>query len=260
MFRFIVRLAFVTLILLAGLGSHFKGEPAHAETASSTLHQLRTEISRQLLQQQSEISLDYLGDRKELSEHFPALLQDVFAENDYIAYIVDSYLYTIRTWGKTAKIKLTIKFRETADQTAKVDEQIKQLLSPDVLARLTPLETVTYIHDWIVTHLAYDTTLRRYTASEALDSGTAVCQGYSLLAHRMLAHAGIESKIVEGTVNSGSHVWNMVRLDSGWRHMDVTWDDPLPDRPNKISYAYFLKSDSEMRKDHSWTKAYPAAK
>ncbi|WP_308638389.1 transglutaminase domain-containing protein [Paenibacillus silvisoli] len=260
MFRFITRLAFVALILGMCLGSQFGGQPVHAETASSTLPQLREEILRQVLQQQADISITYMGDRKELSEQFPALLKDVFDENDYIAYIVDSYLYTIRTWSKTAKIKLTITFRETAEQTAQVDQRIAEVLPSVVLERMTLIEKVTYIHDWIVKNLAYDTSLQRYTASEALNTGTAVCQGYSLLTHRMLSHAGVESMIVEGTVDSGSHVWNMVRLPNGWRHMDVTWDDPLPDKPDKVSHAYFLKSDSEMRRDHSWTKAYPAAK
>lgn len=37
--------------------------------------------------------------------------------------------------------------------------------------------------------------------------------------------------------------------------MDVTWDDPVPDNPNRVYYHYFQKSDEEMRnapEPHTW--------
>ncbi|SDY01430.1 transglutaminase domain-containing protein [Paenibacillus sp. CF384] len=258
MHRLIIRLALVTLILFVGLGSDFREyKVVQAASNSTTLQELKAEILQQLLEQKPEISISYDGNRTELSEQFPRLIRDTFATDDYIAYIVDSYLYTIRTWGTAAKIKLTITYRETAEQTRRVDQLIAQALPSVVVDKMDPLEKVAYIHDWIVKHVAYDTTLQRYTAMDALETGTAVCQGYSLLAYRMLSHAGVESRIVEGKVDSGSHLWNLVRLNNGWHHMDVTWDDPLPDRPGEVSRTYFLKNDRFMKQDHSWDKAYP---
>ncbi|MEI0738921.1 transglutaminase domain-containing protein [Paenibacillus sp. JTLBN-2024] len=60
-------------------------------------------------------------------------------------------------------------------------------------------EKIKAIHDWIVLHLKYDETLQKYTAYDGLSSGSTVCQGYSLLAYKMLKDAGITNRIVEGT-------------------------------------------------------------
>lgn len=257
MLRGMARIGLVVMALFVGLGSDFE----HAGTlpSSGTLQGLGDSIYEQLELHKSEMNIAYDGDHKELSANIGTILQAAFAKDDYVAYNVDSYLYTIHTWSATAKIKLNVKYRESATETQEVDNIVRKTL-PDLVNNAMPDSAkVRAIHDWIVTHVAYDTSLQHYTAYDALTYGTTVCQGYSLLAYRMLGMAGIESRIVEGNVDSGSHVWNLVRIGGRWRHMDVTWDDPVPDQPGQISYAYFLKTDDQMKVDHRWTKDYPAA-
>ena len=41
--------------------------------------------------------------------------------------------------------------------------------------------------------------------------------------------------------------------------MDTTWDDPVPDRDNEVSYTYYLRTDEQMGRDHTWIKSYPKA-
>ena len=46
-----------------------------------------------------------------------------------------------------------------------------------------------------------------------------------------------------------------------WYHLDVTWDDPVPDVKDRLRYEYFLVKDSVMAEDHNWNKnAYPKCK
>ncbi|BBH21876.1 hypothetical protein Back11_32210 [Paenibacillus baekrokdamisoli] len=255
MFRF----SLVALLLLFGLGSDFYYTPSPTVTSASTMKELESKLDQKIREQSNEITMEYTGDQKELSADFAKLLRNVFAKDDYTAYILDSYLYTIRTWGSTAKIKISIKYRETAGQTEQVAAQIKKLLPTIIKPYMTDLQKIKMIHDWIVLHVAYDLSLERYTAYDAIHTGKTVCQGYSLLAYRMLNEAGIEVRIIEGTVDSGNHVWNLVHIGDTWYHMDVTWDDPIPDREGKVSYSYFLKNDAQMKKDHQWVKWYPAA-
>ena len=47
----------------------------------------------------------------------------------------------------------------------------------------------------------------------------------------------------------------MEKLGGKWYHIDVTWDDPTPDQKGYIGYKYFLLSDQEMAKDHTWTRS-----
>ena len=64
-----------------------------------------------------------------------------------------------------------------------------------------------------------------------------------------------------GSGNYGEgHAWNLVQLDGQWYHLDVTWNDPLPDRGNEVRYGYFLVSDTHLARDHTWIMAdYPSA-
>ncbi|MNJ36201.1 hypothetical protein D3C77_309800 [compost metagenome] len=93
-----------------------------------------------------------------------------------------------------------------------------------------------------------------------MKTGEAVCQGYTLLTYRLLKQAGINNRIVEGSAGGQLHVWNLVSLDGDWYHLDTTWDDPAPDMPGVVKYGYYMRTDEQMRKTHTWNNVYPAAK
>ncbi|EFM11953.1 transglutaminase domain protein [Paenibacillus curdlanolyticus YK9] len=198
-------------------------------------------------------------------------IKQAIAADDYTAYVMDSYYYTIRSRASRADLELIVRYRETAAQTAQVDRITDVALRTIVHAGMSDHERVKAIHDWVVDLVAYDTSLQRYTAYEALSSGKAVCQGYALLMHRMLVKAGFEDRIAEGTVQSGDHAWNVVKLGGNWYHLDATWDDAAPDTKSvkdqvlaksigsETRYRYYLLTDDQMRADHHWTKPYPKA-
>ncbi|ALS29773.1 transglutaminase [Paenibacillus sp. 32O-W] len=232
---------------------------ADAAAAPLTPERLEAELAARLPERPDELKLPYAGDPKQLSARLPQLIRGALDGHDDIAYILDKFYYTIRTRDGVSVIDISLKYRETKAQSAEVERQAAAALQSLIAPQMNDHEKVKAIHDWIVRRLAYDESLRHYTAYEALDSGLAVCQGYALLAYKMLTMAGIEAKIAEGAVDTGEHVWNMVRLDGRWYHLDVTWDDPLPDRGDAVSYRYYLLTDAEMRRDHRWERSYPEA-
>jgi transglutaminase-like putative cysteine protease len=231
---------------------------AEARSAAG-LGQFEQEVAAALKARISTLHIDYAGDGKELSANIKEIIRGAIGQDEYTAYIVDSYFYSIRSWQGDSRVKLTLRYRESLQETAEVDRQIKEVLGRIVTPDMNAHQKVKAIHDWIVLRLAYDSGLERYTAYEALKTGKAVCQGYSLLAYRMLSMAGIPARIVEGKVESGDHAWNLVQLDGAWYHIDATWDDPVPDASGKVRYDYYLLTDDEMKRDHSWTRSYPAA-
>ncbi len=231
---------------------------AEARSAAG-LGQFEQEVAAALKARSSTLHIDYAGDGKELSANIKDIIREAIGEDEYTAYIVDSYFYSIRSWQGDSRVKLTVRYRESLQETAEVDRQIKEVLSRIITPGMNDHQKVKAIHDWVVLRLAYDSGLERYTAYEALKTGKAVCQGYSLLAYRMLSLAGIPARIVEGKVESGDHAWNLVQLDGAWYHIDATWNDPVPDASGKVRYDYYLLTDDVMSRDHSWTRAYPAA-
>ena len=136
------------------------------------------------------MQIDYTGDGQELSGRIKDVIMDALKRDDYTSYIVDSYFYSIRKLSGRSHIRLTLNYRETLAQTAEVDRQVREVLDRLITPEMNDHQRVKVIHDWIVLRLAYDVGLNRYTAYEALRTGKAVCQGYALLAYKMLNAAG----------------------------------------------------------------------
>ena len=91
------------------------------------------------------------------------------------------------------------------------------------------------------------------TVYGALVEGKALCEGYSKAFSYLCNRAGIENMIVTGLTNE-AHMWNMVKVNGNWYHVDVTWDKPggtFADMfPDMIMYQYFMVTDSVIENDH----------
>ncbi|MBQ4395885.1 MAG: hypothetical protein II828_00010 [Clostridia bacterium] len=110
-------------------------------------------------------------------------------------------------------------------------------------------EKVICIHDWLVLNSQYDETYERSTAYQLLTEGTAVCQGYADSFKLFMDLLGVPSLVISS--NDMNHAWNMVKLGGQWYHIDVTWDDPVPDKAGVTRYTHTLLNDSEITaEDH----------
>ncbi|MFC4776163.1 transglutaminase domain-containing protein [Paenibacillus sp. GCM10023252] len=270
-----IKIASVLVLVAIAFAWHTKVDlySVFAEDAdAATMSALSEEIGRNFQARSTEFTVTYEGDNSQLSEQLPALIRQSLEGRDYVAYVLDSYVYTIRSWGDRSTIQLHAKYRESEEQTKVVQDSSRAILSSIIHPEMTQHEKVKAIHDYVVGKLEYDQSLQKYTAYEAVTEGTAVCQGYALLGYQLLKDAGLKARIVEGTVNTGDHAWNLVQIDGQWYHLDLTWDDPVTiqqqssdgsmkenTKPDVISYRYYLLSDEQIRKDHSWTRDYPQA-
>lgn len=235
-----------------------------ASAASVSQTQAQAQLQNQLFQALSahkdSVKLTYSGGIDHLKRAIEPALDAAIAQNPYIHYTMKGYAYSLsgsRT-SATATVKLT--YRETAEQSAYVHQQVGAALKRIVTPGMNDHQKVKAIHDWVVRTLKYDTTLSKFTAYEGLKTGSTVCQGYALLTYDMLKQAGFETNIVEGYVGSEAHAWNMVKLDGKWYQIDTTWDDPVPDRGDRVSTSYYLVTDEQLKQDHTWKTAhYPKA-
>ncbi len=113
-------------------------------------------------------------------------------------------------------------------------------------------ERAAYYHDSMITAYSYDQRVSNapnnsdYEISFSFEGlllyGTGVCQAYSELYSLYLWLFGIPNTII---IND-THAWNLVLLDGDYYHIDVTFDDPIPDRPGRVEYTFFCLSDDEM--------------
>lgn len=125
-------------------------------------------------------------------------------------------------------------------------------------------ERAVALHDYLALHVRYDSglgmTARANAVTKLLHEGRAVCDGYAHAYGLLLSMAGIDNQFVIGKGDGVDHIWNMVRLNGQWVHVDVTYDDPRPDRKGRVMHTYFGMTDSMLAVNHSWNRrAFPSA-
>ena len=48
-------------------------------------------------------------------------------------------------------------------------------------------------------------------------------------------------------ISSSSHIWNLVYIEGSWKHLDLTWDDPvLSNGGSTITDIFFLITTDEL--------------
>lgn len=126
-------------------------------------------------------------------------------------------------------------------------------------------EKLKYFHDYLVINCESDSEdIYGNTIYGALVRKKALCEGYAKSFSYLCNKAGIENIIVTGSTDT-AHMWNMVKIDGNWYHIDVTWDKPEGSLaelyPDLVLYQYFLVTDSVIENNHTiWEISAPMPK
>jgi len=243
------------------------GETVQSEinypSAVQSVETLADAMYYHLSQFETDFTIQYNGNTQNLSAMLEeasllASKRDPFIEG-HLSMREITYTYT----RSSAKIDVKQQYLITAAQVASVDATVDEIIIKNNAHSLSDFDKIKFVNDYIVQNTVYstETVHSPHSAYTVLAEGKAVCQGYALLAQKMLTKLGIESLYVVGEAGGVGHAWNLVKLNGGWYHIDMTWNDPTPDRgPNNVRYAYFLMSDQQLIKDHTWERAdYPQA-
>lgn len=113
---------------------------------------------------------------------------------------------------------------------------------------MTEFEKAVVLHDRLILNCEYldEDGTGHVSAYEAIVNKNANCQGYSEAYSYLLSRVGIHSEIVESSAMY--HLWNKVRIDNIYYNVDLTWDDPMPDKAGRVLHKYFLLSDKAISK------------
>lgn len=104
------------------------------------------------------------------------------------------------------------------------------------------IEKALFLHDFICENFEYDDELKNDDIYDFLLTGKGTCEAYMLLYTAVLRECGIESHFAASDVLT--HIWNIVRLDGEWYHVDLTWDDSASSKT--VSRRHFLCSDKAV--------------
>lgn len=117
-------------------------------------------------------------------------------------------------------------------------------------------EKLLIVHDELVRRIVYDDSLNQENnqAASALLEGMSLCKGYAQAFKLISDQLDVSCQVISGQAGGIEHAWNLVTLEGKVYHVDVTHDDPVPDRGNMapVDHRHFLRSDSIMANSHIW--------
>jgi len=86
------------------------------------------------------------------------------------------------------------------------------------------LEKIIFVHDYLAINYHYDSNDDRGNLYYFLSTGGGVCQSYAMTFKAIMDKLGIENTTVVSEL--GNHIWNIVKLNGKYYHIDCTHDDP----------------------------------
>ncbi|MBP0956331.1 MAG: hypothetical protein J5997_03080 [Oscillospiraceae bacterium] len=176
--------------------------------------------------------------------------QLIYNDENRLFYISPTIEYVSdRATGNISSMKVNYTFskEEIRSMQAEIDEETDKILSM-ITPDMNDYDIVKLFHDYIIINCTYDTDAKNPNSIYGtLVEKDALCQGYSQSFTYLCSLAGIDSFIVLGVANE-PHMWNVVKMDGDYYHVDLTWDDP--DRaksPDSVRYDYFGLTDERIR-------------
>ena len=227
----------------------------------------QTDIDAQTINKDGQVyeeiytAITNLEDSVNLSKYGPLSVEDalniarkVLADHPEIFYFnyKDSVYYSNGKFEiKYIDSKPTVK-----NMVKELDNKIDNILSKYISSKMSDIEKVIAIHDYIVLNTKYLLTDYCYDPYGVIVKGRGVCQGYAESMKLLLNKIGIECLYVSS--DEMNHGWNIVNIDGENYHLDATWDDSAQGIGNIIKYEYLALSDEEMSKTHTWDRTkYP---
>ncbi len=150
--------------------------------------------------------------------------------------------------------KITIEIEKVYDEEMiiilnyKVDEVIKN----NIKDNLSTKDKIKKIHDYIINTTVYDKKRsdqkiiehKSDNAYGVLIENYGLCGGYTDAMMLFLEKFNIPNY----KIATENHVWNYVKVNNEWLHLDLTWDDPVTANGKSIlDDSYFLITDSELQ-------------
>ena len=154
----------------------------------------------------------------------------------------------------TSSGKVTIQIEKVYDNEMiiilnyKIDDIIKNNISDSLSIK----DKIRKIHDYIINNASYDKKrsddkIINYKSDNAygvLIENKGLCGGYTDSMMLFLERF----KIPNYKIATENHVWNYVKVNNEWLHLDLTWDDPITNNgKNILDDSFFLITDEELK-------------
>ena len=172
---------------------------------------------------------------------FESLYYRAIYDNPIFYYVNSDIEYAVTTDGYVEKIYP--RYIETDQASIESKQEKINNATANILNQITDsmgdFEKVMTVHDYMVLNYKYDQSLENHSLT-IMYTKTGVCDSYSKAFKHLMNELGIECQMVVS--DKMDHSWNVVCIDGKWYHIDLTMDDPTPDKYAQVSHSYALLS------------------
>lgn len=201
-------------------------------------------------------------------------IKELTQENNQILSTINNYVHPYNSYSSInvnmnslGRINVNITKLYSSDDIYTLNNYINTNYSKIINDKMTDGEKIKAAHDFIINNSTYDKTWKETKFENRIHKSNiaygpliekiGLCGGYTDAMELFLEKMGIKSY----KIASDNHIWNYVYINNSWKHLDLTWDDPVTNTGKEIlQYDYYLLDTKtlENKKDneHNYPKEY----
>lgn len=144
--------------------------------------------------------------------------------------------------GKTINIIYTNAFNKETALKYKEDyiKKAEYIMNEVVDIEASETEQVAAVYEYLATNTIYDLAFDATVQNDILITEVGSCTSFAYAMRNILDQLGIENHLAFS--KDQSHVWNIVKMDGNYYHVDATW--ACTNKEGELSFANFGNSDN----------------
>lgn len=163
----------------------------------------------------------------------------------------------------TGKVSIHVEKLYDEEMIIILNYKVEDIIKKNVKEGSNTKDIIRTIHNYIINHTTYDkersdNKIVNYHSDNAygvLVEGKGLCGGYTDAMMLFLERFNIPNI----KISTENHIWNYVKVDDKWLHLDLTWDDPITKSgKNVLDDSYFLINDNQLmsieKEEHNYNK------
>lgn len=178
-------------------------------------------------------------------------------DNPQVFWLANSYSYSYGNNGTQVQLYSAAPQNQINTMIQKMNDKINSIIKAMPLG-MSEFDRELYLYEIIAKNCVYDyeavtnhNKWQSFSAYGALVDGKAVCEGYARAMQLLSSYSGLHCMLLTGNSNGTAHMWNVIKINGNWYHLDITWGDNEP-----IVYNHFNLNDTAILQNRT---VYPTA-
>ena len=178
--------------------------------------------------------------------------KEVLSDINNFVHPYNSFEVINASYDNYGQVDLDIK-KVYSDEDIKVlNDKVGKVIKSKINKKMSDKKRIEVIHDYIINNGKYATDKMRKKnpdksynkANDILINHVGLCSAYADAMAIFLYEFGVDNYKIAST----NHVWNLVKVNKKWLHLDLTWDDPITKTGvQKLEKIFLLIDNDELK-------------